>query len=136
MSFFRFIIVIFCVILCNGNGMHSEYDLILNESYNISYDSRSILIDGNNVILYSGGMHYARGTPTQWDNVMKLAKNMNLNNIQTYFMWNIHEPYIKGDISWSGLGNITQFLELAIKHKLYITLRIGPYVCGEWNYGV
>eukprot|EP01084_Bolivina_argentea_P306366 529409_1 len=103
--------------------------------HNVTYDSRSLIIDGEHILLLSGGMHYARGTPSTWDHVMKLAKEMNLNTIQTYFMWNIHEPLTKGDLVWSGRANITQFMELAQQNDLYVNLRIGPYVCGEWNYG-
>ena len=110
--------------------------------HNVTYDSRSLVIDGKRLLLFSGGIHYSRGTPTTWDHTMQLAKEMNLNTIQTYFMWNLHEHESKGTFSWSNdanvnnlNANVTYFLDLAIKHGLYVTFRIGPYVCGEWNYG-
>ena len=110
--------------------------------HNVTYDSRSLVIDGKRVLLFSGGMHYGRGTPTVWNHTMHLAKEMNLNTIQTYFLWNLHEHSSKGTFSWSNdpntnnlNANLTYFLELAKEHDLYVTLRIGPYICGEWNYG-
>lgn len=115
--------------------IYGLFELCHSVKRNVTYDSRGLIIDGEHILLLSGGMHYARGTPTSWDHVMKLAKQMNLNTIQTYFMWNIHEPLKKGDLIWSGSANITQFMEIAMKNDLYVALRIGPYVCGEWNYG-
>eukprot|EP01083_Nonionella_stella_P074430 201907_1 len=108
---------------------------VLSGNKNVTYDSRSLIIDGERLLLLSGGMHYSRGTPTTWNHVMKLAKQMHLNTIQTYFMWNLHEPLRKGELIWSGSANITQFMDLAMAHDLYVVLRIGPYICGEWNYG-
>jgi hypothetical protein len=28
--------------------------------------------------------------------------------------------------------NLTEFIEIAAKHSLFVNLRIGPYVCAEW----
>ena len=61
-----------------------EYNLKLGESYNISYNSRSLTINNENILLTSGGFHYGRGLPNAWDHVMKLFKQMNLNTLQTY----------------------------------------------------
>ena len=59
---------------------------------------------------------------------------MGLNTVQTYIMWNFHE-HERGTLTWSGRHNLTHFIELASRHGLYVTLRIGPYVCGEYQFG-
>ena len=49
-------------------------------------------------------------------------------------MWNFHE-HERGQVSWSGRRNITRFVELAGQHGLDVAVRIGPYVCGEYQFG-
>jgi len=64
---------------------------------------------------------------------MKMAKNQGLNTVQTYVFWNIHEQK-QGVLDFSGRANLSCFLEEAANAGLFVNLRIGPYVCAEWNY--
>ena len=48
--------------------------------------------------------------------------------------WNWHEP-VEGQLDWSGRGNLTLFLDAIAAAGLFANLRIGPYVCAEWDYG-
>ena len=34
-----------------------------------------------------------------------------------------------------GYANLTLFLEKAARAGLFVNLRVGPYVCAEWNWG-
>jgi hypothetical protein len=36
---------------------------------------------------------------------------------------------------FSGNQNVVKIFKLVQKAGLYVVLRIGPYVCAEWNYG-
>jgi beta-galactosidase GanA len=65
---------------------------------------------------------------------MKMAKNQGLNTIQTYVFWNIHEQK-QGVLDFRGRTNLSRFLEEAANAGLFVNLRMGPYVCDEWNYG-
>lgn len=38
-------------------------------------------------------------------------------------------------MSWAGRRDLSRFVRLAQAHGLYINLRIGPYVCGEYYFG-
>jgi hypothetical protein len=100
----------------------------------IKMDSRSILINNTRQLILSGSVHYARVLPTDWERVFLLAKELHLNTIQTYFMWNFHEM-TRGNVTWKDRRDLVGFIQLAKKHNLYINLRIGPYVCGEYYYG-
>eukprot|EP00730_Choanoeca_flexa_P008508 TRINITY_DN12498_c0_g2_i8.p1 TRINITY_DN12498_c0_g2~~TRINITY_DN12498_c0_g2_i8.p1 ORF type:complete len:877 (+),score=175.89 TRINITY_DN12498_c0_g2_i8:2-2632(+) len=100
----------------------------------VSYDGRSFFIDGERKLILSGGMHYNRVPRSDWDGVMKMAKAMGLNTIQGYFMWNFHE-HSRGNITWEGQADLSAFMELAKANDLMVTLRIGPYVCGEYYAG-
>ena len=101
---------------------------------NFHFDERSAFIDGERTLVLSGAIHYARVLPSDWDSVLELAKGMGLNTIQTYVMWNFHEPH-RGNLTWSGRANLTQFIEKAASHGLLVVVRIGPYVCGEYQFG-
>ena len=61
-----------------------------------------------------------------------------LNMVETYVFWNLHEPsQLRGSLQYNfeGYANLTLFLEKAAKAGLFVNLRIGPYVCAEWNWG-
>ena len=102
--------------------------------YKVDYDYRAIKINDVRTMLISGAIHYPRSTPGMWPYIMKMAKNQGLNTIQTYVFWNIHEQK-QGVLDFSGRANLSAFLQTATDAGLFVNLRIGPYVCGEWNYG-
>jgi beta-galactosidase len=102
---------------------------------NVTYDHRSIIINGQRQLLLTGSIHYPRSTPEMWPYLLQRAKAAGLNAIDTYVFWNLHEP-IEGSYDFStGINNLPLFLQLASEAGLYVVLRIGPYVCAEWNFG-
>lgn len=101
----------------------------------VTYDRRSFMVDHERLMILSGSIHYNRVLPSDWDRVLKLAKGMGLNTIETYFFWSFHEPQPASTLDWGGRRNITRFIQLAQDNGLYVTLRVGPYSCGEYTYG-
>ncbi len=110
------------------------YEGVRGTPYKVGYDHRAITITGARTMLISGAIHYPRSTPGMWLYIMKMAKNQGLNAIQTYVFWNIHEQK-QAVLDFSGRANLSPFLEEPVKAGLFVNLRIGPYVCAEWNYG-
>eukprot|EP01130_Rhizamoeba_saxonica_P010198 TRINITY_DN4176_c0_g4_i1.p1 TRINITY_DN4176_c0_g4~~TRINITY_DN4176_c0_g4_i1.p1 ORF type:complete len:708 (+),score=125.98 TRINITY_DN4176_c0_g4_i1:39-2162(+) len=102
--------------------------------YNVSYDKRSLMIDGDRVLLLSGSIHYPRSTPSMWPSIMKKTKDAGIDVVQVYVFWNRHE-YVKGEYDFRDEADLLQFLQVAKDHDLFVHLRIGPYICGEWNFG-
>lgn len=100
----------------------------------VSYDRKALLIDGQRRILMSGSIHYPRSTPDMWEDLIMKAKNGGLDAIDTYVFWNVHEPS-PGNYNFEGRYDIVKFLNIIQKAGLYAHLRIGPYVCAEWNFG-
>uniref|UniRef100_A0ACD5Z522 Uncharacterized protein n=1 Tax=Avena sativa TaxID=4498 RepID=A0ACD5Z522_AVESA len=100
----------------------------------VSYDDRALLIDGERRIILSGSIHYPRSTPEMWPDLIKKAKDGGLNTIETYVFWNGHEPRPR-EYNFAGNYDIMRFFSEVQKAGMYAILRIGPYVCGEWNYG-
>ncbi|TYJ28542.1 hypothetical protein E1A91_A06G007100v1 [Gossypium mustelinum] len=100
----------------------------------ITYDKKSIVINGQRRILISGSIHYPRSTPDMWESLIKKAKNGGLDVIDTYVFWNGHEPS-PGNYNFEGRYDLVRFIKTVQKLGLYVHLRIGPYVCAEWNFG-
>ncbi|XP_041000720.1 beta-galactosidase 1-like [Juglans microcarpa x Juglans regia] len=100
----------------------------------VSYDSKAITINGQRRILISGSIHYPRSSPEMWPDLIQKAKEGGLDVIQTYVFWNGHEPS-PGQYYFEGNYDLVKFIKLVKQAGLYVNLRIGPYVCAEWNFG-
>ncbi|XP_066318182.1 beta-galactosidase 4-like [Miscanthus floridulus] len=100
----------------------------------VSYDHRSLVINGRRRILISGSIHYPRSTPEMWPGLIQKAKDGGLDVIQTYVFWNGHEP-VQGQYHFADRYDLVRFVKLVRQAGLYVHLRIGPYVCAEWNFG-
>ncbi|XP_056698961.1 beta-galactosidase 13 isoform X2 [Spinacia oleracea] len=102
--------------------------------YDVKFDSRSLIIHGHRELLYSGSVHYPRVPVEEWEDVLDKCKEGGLNVIQTYIFWNVHEP-VKGKFNFTGQNDVVRFLNLVAKRGMWATLRVGPFVQGEWNNG-
>ncbi|KAG5089440.1 hypothetical protein JHK86_002052 [Glycine max] len=100
----------------------------------VTYDRKAILINGQRRILFSGSIHYPRSTPDMWEDLIYKAKEGGLDVIETYVFWNVHEPS-RGNYNFEGRYDLVRFVKTIQKAGLYANLRIGPYVCAEWNFG-
>ncbi|XP_050215602.1 beta-galactosidase 15-like [Mercurialis annua] len=100
----------------------------------VSHNGRAITIDGKPRVLLSGSMHYPRSTPGMWPDLVRKAKEGGLDAIETYVFWNSHEPS-RRQYDFSGNLDLVRFIKTVQAEGLYVVLRIGPYVCAEWNYG-
>ncbi|KAL0291329.1 UNVERIFIED_CONTAM: Beta-galactosidase [Sesamum calycinum] len=126
MASFKFLAL--AVILCTATFNLSA------DAADVSYDARALTIDGQRRIIISGSIHYPRSTPEMWPSLIKKAKEGGLNAIETYVFWNAHEPLYR-QYDFSGNLDLLRFLKVIQDEGLYAILRIGPYVCAEWNYG-
>ncbi|XAR62546.1 Beta-galactosidase [Bertholletia excelsa] len=100
----------------------------------VSYDDKAIIINGQRKILISGSIHYPRSTPEMWPDIIQKAKDGGLDVIDTYVFWNGHEPS-PGQYYFEGRFDLVRFIKLVQQAGLYVHLRIGPYICAEWNFG-
>ncbi|KAK2969871.1 hypothetical protein RJ640_030180, partial [Escallonia rubra] len=100
----------------------------------VTYDQKALVIDGKRRILQSGSFHYPRTTAEMWPEIIRKSKEGGLDVIETYVFWNYHEP-VKGEYYFEGRFDLVKFVRTVHEAGLYVHLRIGPYVCAEWNYG-
>ncbi|GAB4839432.1 Beta-galactosidase 3 [Ancistrocladus abbreviatus] len=122
---FSKLLVLLCLIFLGSQHSHSA---------TVTYDKKGIIINGQRRILISGSIHYPRSTPDMWEDLIQKAKDGGLDVIDTYVFWNVHEPS-PGNYNFEGRYDLVQFVKTVQKVGLYVNLRIGPYVCAEWNFG-
>ncbi|XP_062094078.1 beta-galactosidase 6 isoform X2 [Humulus lupulus] len=101
---------------------------------NVTYDGRSLIIDGHRRLLFSGSIHYPRSTPEMWPYLIKKAKEGGVDVIQTYVFWNLHEPK-QGEYDFNGRNDLVKFIKEIQSQGLYACVRIGPFIESEWTYG-
>ncbi|XP_057787718.1 beta-galactosidase 10 [Salvia miltiorrhiza] len=103
-------------------------------AYNVSYDSRSLIIDGRRQLLISAAIHYPRSVPAMWPGLVELAKEGGINTIETYVFWNGHE-LSPNNYYFGGRYDLVRFCKTVQEAGMYLILRIGPFVAAEWNFG-
>ncbi|MEG2561168.1 MAG: beta-galactosidase [Clostridia bacterium] len=92
------------------------------------------ILDGKEIKIYSGAIHYFRTLPECWENRLAKLKQAGFNTVETYVAWNLHEPK-KGVFNFEGLCDIEKFITIAEKLGLNVIVRPGPYICAEWDFG-
>jgi beta-galactosidase len=97
-------------------------------------DREGFRLDGEPFRIISGGLHYYRVHPGQWRDRLRKARLLGLNTVDTYIPWNLHQPR-PDRWRWDGGLDLAAFIELAREEGLYVLLRPGPYICGEWEGG-
>jgi beta-galactosidase len=109
-----------------GKGTHT---------FSFSQDGESFLLDGEPFQIRSGEMHPARIPAGYWQHRILMAKAMGMNCIALYVMWNYHETS-PGIFNFrTGNRDIEAFIRLCQQEGMWVLLRPGPYICGEWDLG-
>ncbi|MBM6992362.1 MAG: beta-galactosidase [Prevotella sp.] len=100
----------------------------------VSWDSRSLLMDGRRVVPVMGEIHYSRIPADEWPAEVRKMKEGGVTMIATYVFWN-HVEEIEGQFDWSGQRNLRRFLEVCKAEQLPVVLRLGPFCHGEVRNG-
>ncbi|XP_024518549.1 beta-galactosidase 8 isoform X1 [Selaginella moellendorffii] len=100
----------------------------------VAYDHRGLIINGQHRMLISASIHYPRAAPQMWSQLISNAKAGGIDVIETYVFWDGHQP-TRDTYNFEGRFDLVSFVKLVHEAGLYANLRIGPYVCAEWNLG-
>ncbi|MBO5765279.1 MAG: beta-galactosidase [Lentisphaeria bacterium] len=100
----------------------------------VSIDEKNILIDGKPTQIISGAIHYFRTHHDLWRDRLERAKAIGINTVETYFCWDQHEKR-EGVFDSAGILDFERFIDTAKELGLYVIVRPGPFICGEWNNG-
>lgn len=104
-------------------------------TFSFSQDGKNFLLDGEPFQIRSGEMHPARIPADYWQHRILMAKAMGMNCIALYVMWNYHETRPGVFDFHTGNRNIEGFIRLCQQEGMWVLLRPGPYICGEWDLG-
>ncbi|WP_323122260.1 beta-galactosidase [Burkholderia alba] len=108
---------------------------LARHTFSFSADGAQFLLDGQAFQIRSGEMHPARIPVEYWQHRIRMAKAMGMNTIALYIMWNYHET-VPGQFDFkSDNRDIEAFIRLCQAEGMWVLLRPGPYVCGEWDLG-
>ncbi|PKI31692.1 hypothetical protein CRG98_047902 [Punica granatum] len=105
-----------------------------SDGANVTYDHRSLIIDGQRKLLISASIHYPRSVPGMWRGLIQTAKEGGADAIESYVFWNGHEP-TQGNYYFGGRYDLVKFVKTVQQAGMYMILRIGPFVAAEWFYG-
>ena len=109
--------------------------LSAQQKHIFSFDKTAFVLDGKPFQIISGEMHPARIPQQYWRHRIQMAKAMGCNTIAAYFFWNYHE--IKEGVFdfKTGNKNISEFIRICQQEGMWVSVRPGPYVCAEWDWG-
>lgn len=91
-------------------------------------------LDNQPFKIISGAIHYFRVVPQYWRDRLQKLRALGCNTVETYVPWNLHEPH-PGEFCFSGMLDLTKFLQIAQEVGLFAIVRPSPYACGEWEFG-
>ncbi len=100
----------------------------------ISFDAKSLIVDGKRWFPIMGEMHFSRYPNKYWEEELCKMKAGGIDIVSLYVIW-IHHEEIQGEFDFTGDRNLRQFLETVQKCGLYSILRIGPWAHGEARNG-
>ncbi|RJQ75732.1 beta-galactosidase [Pseudonocardiaceae bacterium YIM PH 21723] len=109
--------------------------LAAGRRFSYATDGSAFLLDGKPFQIRSGEMHPARIPVQYWRHRIQMAKAMGLNTIAIYIMWNYLEEREGVFDLTTDRRDFAAFIRLCQEEGMYVILRPGPYVCGEWDLG-
>ncbi len=104
----------------------------------VEFDGGTYVLDGERIVIAGGTLQFFRVPKNLWKERLERMVRAGLNTVDTYVAWNWHEPE-KNNFDFSGethpQRDLEGFIELAEEKGLYVIIRPGPYICGEWRNG-
>ncbi|KAH9597231.1 Glycoside hydrolase 35 [Trypanosoma melophagium] len=115
-----------CVVAARGNAVRS---------FSISKNGSTFLRDGKPFQVISGGFHYFRALAAEWPQRFDTIAASGVNTVETYVAWNFHCPDDPDTCDFTGDRDLFKYIQLAQERGLLLILRVGPYICAEWDFG-
>lgn len=99
----------------------------------VRFGQNGIIIDGREIPLYSGSIHYWRIERKHWEKVLDLGRQMGFGIIETYIPWSVHEiqPGIYDFGEKDERKDLEGFLSLCEQKGLWVIVRPGPHINAE-----
>ena len=97
--------------------------------------ARQFMLDDVPFTIRSGEMHPIRIPREYWRHRIRMAKAMGLNAVSLYVMWNALESEPGVFDLTTGRRDFARFIRICQDEGMWVYLRPGPYICGEWDFG-
>lgn len=99
----------------------------------VRFGENGIVIDGRELPLYSGSVHYWRIERKHWESVLEQSKEMGFEIIETYIPWSVHEtaPGVYDFGEKDERKDLEAFLSLCERKGLWVIVRPGPHINAE-----
>mgnify|MGYP005804473869 CR=1 FL=1 len=138
----RLLICLLAILVASLTGTQAAQDPTLYQYYTsggihsgLKADSDQFTLNGKHFVIYGGSLHYFRVHPDYWRSTLQKFRAAGLNTVQLYLPWNAHED-TPGHFDFeSPFLNLAKFLEENKQADMFATVRIGPYICSEWDFG-
>lgn len=108
--------------------------MALGDMPTVTWDGKSLMMDGHRVVPAMGEVHYSRIPEAEWQQEVRKMKEGGLTMLACYVFWN-HIEEVEGQFDWSGQRNLRKFLEICKSEGLPVVLRMGPFCHGEVRCG-
>ncbi|UJR28384.1 hypothetical protein I4U23_009625 [Adineta vaga] len=120
--------ILLIILISIYNQCHAQH------SFGIDFDRNTFVKDGEPFRYVSGSIHMYRMPREYWTDRLERMWAAGLNAIQTYVFWDQHEP-VEGVYNFEDNNDLVAFIQLAQKIGFVVILRVGPYGCGEHEFG-
>ncbi|XP_044259369.1 beta-galactosidase-1-like protein 2 [Tribolium madens] len=127
----------------NAFALPTLYEYYTSEGITegLSANQTYFTLNGKNITIYSGTMHYFRIPPQYWRDRLRKLRAAGLNTVETYVPWNLHEPqdgvfdFGGGGTDFEAFLDVHSYLKMAQEEDLFVIVRPGPFICAEWEFG-
>ncbi|BCU79422.1 beta-galactosidase family protein [Luteolibacter sp. LG18] len=116
-------------------SLHAQEPSPVSGKHTFALGTEDFLLDGKPIQIRSGELHPGRIPKEYWRHRLQMVKASGMNTVAVYLFWNQFEE-TQGTFDFkTGERDIAAFLKMAQEEGLWVLLRPGPYVCGEWDLG-
>jgi len=99
----------------------------------VELTENGLLINGEEVPVYSGTVHYWRLERERWPLILDRVRSLGLNMVETYIPWSVHETS-QGLFDWEQddeRKDVDAFMRLCEERNLWLLVRPGPLINAE-----
>jgi beta-galactosidase GanA len=100
--------------------------------------NQQLWVNGKLLPLISGEVQFFRMDCQVWETTLLNLKKLRIPIVSTYLSWRRFEPF-EGEFDFEGRTDprldLLAFIDLCIKHGLYLNVKPGPWICAEEKNG-
>jgi len=96
----------------------------------VTVGEAGLLIDGTNVPVYSGAVHYWRLERERWPAILERVKSLGFAMIETYIPWSVHETS-PGAFDWTRARDVDASCRCVKNRACGLLVRPGPLINAE-----